>query len=116
MKDIIYSKAMKSYKILERVTPLLPLIVVISDIIIFILLGIFIISLPQVPEAIVLLLIGILFTLSIILAVIGEAITDHYFNILDTYKNFFEYSQYYYQKQSLKALKKKIRKNKKYLI
>ena len=87
MKDIVYSKAMKSYKILERITPLLPLIVVISDIIIFILLGIFIISLPQVPEAIVLLLIGILFTLSIILAIIGEAITDHYFNILDTYKN-----------------------------
>ena len=116
MKDIIYSKAMKSYKRLERVTPLLPLIIVLSDTIIFILLGIGIISLLQVPEAIVLLLIGVLCILSIILAIIGEAITDHYFNILDTYKNFFEYSQYYYQKQSLKTLKKKIRKNKKYLI
>ena len=107
---------MKSYKRLEKVTPLLPLIILISDITIFILLGIFIISLPQVPEAIILLLIGILFISSIILAIIGEAITDHYFNILDTYKNFFEYSQYYYQRQSFKALKKKIRKNKKYLI
>ena len=111
MKDIIYSKAMKSYKRLERGTLLLPLIIVLSDII-FILLGIGIISLLQVPEAIVLLLIGVLFILSIILAIIGEAITNHYFNILDTYKNFFEYSKYYYQKQSLKALKKKIRKNK----
>ena len=116
MRDIIYSKAMKSYKRLERVAPLLPLIIVISDVIIFILLGIFVISLSRVPEAIILLLIGILFILTIILAVIGEAITEHYFNILDTYKNFSEYSKYYYQKQSFKALKKQIRKNKKYLI
>ena len=114
MKDIIYSKAMKSYKRLERFTPLLPLIIVISDTIIFILLGIFVIS-QQVPELIVSLLIGIII-LTIILAVIGEVITEHYFNILDTYKNFFEYSKYYYQKQAFKALKKQIRKNKKYLI
>ena len=109
MRDIIYSKAMKSYKKVKRLTPLLPFIIIISDTIIFILLSIFIIS--QIPELIVLLLTGI-----VILAIIGEAITEHYFNILDSYKNFFEYSKYYYQKQSFKALKKQIRKNKKYLI
>ena len=52
----------------------------------------------------------------VILGIIGEIVAEHYFNILDTYENFFEYSKYYYQKQSFKALKKQIRKNKKYLV
>ena len=109
MKDIIYSKALKSYKKLKRFTPLLPFIIIISDIIIFIIL--FSVFITQVPELIVLLLMGV-----VILGIIGEIVAEHYFNILDTYENFFEYSKYYYQKQSFKALKKQIRKNKKYLI
>lgn len=110
MKDIVYSTVMKSYRRCKRIIPLSPIIAIICDTIILTPLGILCAS-SSIPE-LMLVWVATIF----LLAIISSIIVEHFFDILDTYKNFFEYSKYYYQKQSFKALKKKIRKNKKYLI
>ena len=110
MKDIVYSKAMKSYRRCKRIIPLLPIIAIICDTIILSLLGMLCAS-SSIPE-LMLVWVATIF----LFAIISSIIVRHFFDILDVCDNFFEYSKYYYQKQSLKALKKKIRKNKKYLI
>lgn len=110
MKDIIYSKVSKSYNRLNKIE-YLPLITICLIVVTGILTG-FIMWYTQEPISIYL-WIGI----GVIIGIISEVITQHYLKILKScHYNLFEYSKYYNRKQSVKTLKKQIRKNKKYLI
>lgn len=110
MKDIIYSKARKSYNRLNNLV-YLPYIFICLCVVTAIPVTIIILN-TQNPTCLYI-WIGI----TIIGTIIAEIIADHYLKILEDCSNsLFEYSKYYNRKSSVKALKKQIRKNKKYLI